>query len=133
MFPFMKTKSMKPKPYLFILISMFTLGISAQTTPAKMPQSIYAISHMLTDQNQYSDINKRLKLTGYQFVYVDLLDLDLNQFSIDNRSLGNKPTKWINDDYLKYRDENLLKGFRLKYDPTRWNLQCGNPRSVYIE
>ena len=124
---------MKVRLFIFLLSFAFHYSVSAQKSTAIKPQSIYAISHILTGNSTYSNLNQQLKLTDYQFVFVDQLDLDINQFSIEMRNFGRKPTQWIHDDYLKYRDENLLKGFRLKYDPTRWNLQCGNPRAVYIK
>lgn len=116
---------------LCIFLSLFgTLSASAQSKAQVKPKSIYTFSATNTLSFDKVTLNKRLNLTGHKFVYIDLLDLDTNILSLNARNIGRKPTKWIHDDYFKYRDENLLKGFRLKYDPTRWNLQCPNPLSV---
>lgn len=56
-----------------------------------------------------------------------LLLLDLNQFSIDFKDVGKTPSAFIYDDYKRYQDRNLLKGFLLKNDPTSWNLQRPQP------
>jgi hypothetical protein len=61
---------------------------------------------------------------------VNLIDLDINQFSFQFKDIGKNPTAFIYDNYIAYRDENLLKGFLLKHDPINWNLHCPNLLSV---
>ena len=58
------------------------------------------------------------------------MNIDTNTFSFNFNDLRKNASALVYEDYLKYRDENLLKGFLLKNDPTRWNLQCPSPLSV---
>jgi hypothetical protein len=119
------------KNYLFlVLIFLFSISINGQNSDenlSKKPVSIYTFSNFLNSANSFSAINKKLKLGNFSFVLVDGLDLDLNQFSVDFTDLGKTPTAFIYDDYKRYQDRNLLKGFLLKNDPTRWNLQGAPP------
>ncbi|WP_339886049.1 hypothetical protein [Polaribacter vadi] len=120
--------------YLFLmLIFLLSFSINAQkttTSTLKKSASIYTVSGLFNASNNFSAINKKLKLNNFDFVYVDQMDLDLNQFSFQFKDLGKNPTAFIYDDYAAYRDENLLKGFLLDNDPTRWNLWCPSPLSV---
>ena len=120
--------------YLFLtLIFLLSFSINAQkttTSTLKKPVSIYAASNLLNSNNNFSAINKKLKLNNFDFVYVDQMDLDLNLFSFEFKDIGKNPTAFIYDDYVAYKDENLLKGFLLENDPTRWNLWCPSPLSV---
>tara|TARA_R110001592_G_scaffold20317_9_gene82663 strand:- start:3081 stop:3458 length:378 start_codon:yes stop_codon:yes gene_type:complete len=117
--------------YLFlVLIFLFSISINGQNIDehlSKKPVSIYTFSNFLTSENSFSAINKKLKLVNLSFVMVDGIDLDLNRFSVDFNDVGKTPTAFIYDDYKRYQDRNLLKGFLLKNDPTRWNLQCAPP------
>ncbi|PQB08339.1 hypothetical protein BST83_15305 [Polaribacter filamentus] len=114
--------------YLFLaLIFLFSISINGQNSDknlSKKPASIYTFSNFLNSKNSFSAINKKLKLVNLSFVIVDGIDIDLNRFSVDFNDLGKTPTAFIYDDYKRYQDKNLLKGFLLKNDPTRWNLQC---------
>lgn len=117
---------MKRKHYFFAFILLISITINAQKIDENQlkPTSIYTFSTFSKDENNFSALRKRLKLDHFSFVFVDLVDLDLNQFSIDFKDLGKTPSAFIYDDYKRYQDRNLLKGFLLKNDPTRWNLQC---------
>jgi hypothetical protein len=118
---------MKTKYSFVVLIFLFSISINGQNIEenlSKKPVSIYTISNFLISENSFSAINKKLKLVNLSFVMVDGIDLDLNRFSVDFKNLGKTPTAFIYDDYKRYQDKNLLKGFLLKNDPTRWNLQC---------
>ncbi|MGK0414398.1 MAG: putative membrane protein [Polaribacter sp.] len=124
---------MKTKLLFLAVIFLFSTAVSAQkknTNSSNKPVSIYTFSKSISDKNGFSAINKKLQLTNFNFVYVDPLDLDLNRMSIDSNNLSNTPSAYIFDDYKRYQDRNLLKGFLLKNDPTRWNLQCPNPLSI---
>jgi hypothetical protein len=117
--------------YFFItLFFLFSFALNAQITSnlvLKKPLSIYTVSNVLSAKNSFSAINKKLKLNNFNFVFVDLIDLDTNIFSFNFSDVGKRPSKYIYDDYTKYRDENLLKGFIQKNDPSYWNLQCPQP------
>jgi hypothetical protein len=117
--------------YTFIaIIFLSCITINAQKndkTVSIKPISIYTVSSFSNDENSFFAINKKLKLSNFNFVIVDGLDLDLNRFSLNSKNLGKKPSTFIYDDFKRYQDRNLLKGFLLKNDPTRWNLQCLQP------
>jgi hypothetical protein len=118
---------MKNTYFFIVLILLFSISINAQKidkNPSKKPASIYTFSAFSNDENSFSAINKKLKLANFSFVIIDAIALDLNQFSIDFKDVGKT---LIYDDYKRYQDRNLLKGFLLKNDPTRWNLQCTQP------
>ena len=112
---------------VFTLLSTTLIAQKTTKTITKTPVSIYTISNVSIDKNGFYEINKRLKLSNFDFVIVNAIDLDLNQFSINTKHLTTKPSEFIYDDYKRYQDQNLLKGFLLKNDPTRWNLQCRQP------
>ena len=124
---------MKTNFLLLVLSLIFSFSIYAQNTTTatlKKPVSIYTLSNLLNSKNNFSDINKKLKLNNFDFVYVNQEDLDSNLFSFQFDDIGKNPTAFIYDDYIAYRDENLLKGFLLENDPTRWNLWCPSPLAV---
>jgi hypothetical protein len=111
-----------------IFLSCITINAQKKDKIASIkPVSIYTIPSFSNGENNFSAINKKLKLGNLHFVIVDGLDLDLNRFSINTKDFGKKPSSFIYDDYKRYQDRNLLKGFLLKNDPTRWNLQCLQP------
>ena len=104
-----------------------SLATQAQKTLhnlSKKSKSVYTFSLFSNDENSFSAINKKLKLSGFNFVFVDGLELELNRFTINTENFGRHPSKFIYDDYKRYQDRNLLKYFLLKNDLTRWNLQC---------
>lgn len=124
---------MKLKNILFTIFLLINLSLFAQkttTSTLKKPASIYTVSGLFNANNSFSAINKKLKLNNFNFAYLDLNDSDANPYSLRLRNFGKTPTALIYDDYKSYRDENLLKGFLVKNDPTRWNLWCPSPLSV---
>jgi hypothetical protein len=124
----MKLKNIFFTVFLFINLSFFAQHTTTSTS--KKPVSIYTLSNLLNANKSFSSINKKLKLNNFDFVYVNQKDLDLNLFSFQFKDIGKNPSAFIYDDYIAYRDENLLKGFLLENDPTRWNLWCPSPLSV---
>lgn len=118
--------------YLLLTATLlFSVSFFAQKNNTSMkPLSIYTQTTLLNSKNSFSAINKKLKLNNFHFIYVNQNDLDLNLFSFQFSDIGKTPSALIYDDLIAYRDENLLKGFLLENDPTRWNLQCPNPLSV---
>ena len=114
------------KESLFLIVALLMTvtfyGQNNKIIQKKAPISIYTFNLMENDINSTSALNERLKLTNYKFVTVDLEDIETNTASLDFKYLDRKPSNFIYDDYKKYQDNNLLKGFLLKNDPTRWNL-----------
>ena len=117
---------MKNKLLLLVLTLLFSITINAQKTASNLPiknPSIYTSYQLYNDENDFTAINKKLKLNNFKFVFVNLSDLEYDRLSVDLYSLYNTPSNFIFDDYKRYQDRYLLKGFLLKNDPTRWNLR----------
>lgn len=110
---------------LFIVVFFVSISVNAQKKDAnikKLPTSIYTFNPLGKDLNGISAINKKLNLKSFDFVFVDIVDIDLNQYSIDIKNVYKVPSEFIYDDLRRYQNSNLLKGFLRKNDPTRWNL-----------
>ncbi len=60
--------------------------------------NIYSVSNVLNSKNSFSAINKKLKLNNFNFVFVDLIALDTNTFSVNFNYLGKTPSAYIYDD-----------------------------------
>lgn len=111
------------KIILILFFSVFLLSsvkaqdlFKIQKTP---PVSIYTINAIKGDKNGFYLLNKKLNIGKFHFVFVNQIDIDTGFASIALRDIGKKPTTLILDDYKSYYDNNFLKGFLLKYDPTR--------------
>ena len=116
------------KKYASLLLTLFvgSFCFSQQKTTNNnfIPVSIYTTSFSVkTDINpSYASLKKNLNFKNYyKFSTISFEDIDSGQFLISNKNLSTKATIYIYDDYKSYRDENLLKGFFQKYDPTRWD------------
>ena len=123
---------MKLKNILFTVFLLINLSFFAQKTTtsiSKKPTSIYTFSNFSIDENGFSALNKRLNLKDFNFVFVDVIDLEMNQFSIDVKNIYKTPSKFIYDDLKRYQNRNLLKGFLIKNDPTRWDRRNFKPKS----
>ncbi|MEE4000813.1 hypothetical protein V1T75_10725 [Tenacibaculum sp. FZY0031] len=108
---------------LFLIAAMFTATAQEVDKKEKTPKSIYTFSKVSTLFYDSSTINKNLDLTGFSFFIVSQQDIDNNTFSIPFNKLSKKPTALIYDDYIDYQNNNLLKGFLKKNNPTRWTPQ----------
>ncbi|AZJ34808.1 hypothetical protein [Tenacibaculum singaporense] len=112
-----------------IITTVFLIAVVFSTTAQeidkkeKTPKSIYTFSNVSTNFYDSSTINKNLNLNELSFFIVSQQDIDNNSFSIPFNKLSKKPTSLIYDDYTDYQNNNLLKGFLKKNDPTRWNPQ----------
>ncbi len=116
---------MKKYYILFITLFVGSFCFSQHATNKKLlPVSIYTISLNTTNSNNttsYTSIAKRLNFSQfYKFVSVSFDDIDNGRFLISDDNLTTKPSIFIYDDYKRYRDNNLLKGFLKKHDLTRW-------------
>ena len=117
---------MKKTNFLFVLFFSCIFSLSAQENKKNsknLPVSIYTFIPA-KNLNSFSIINKKLNLSNFDFVYANSLDIDYNLFSLDFRNMGKTPSEFIYDDYKRYQNNNLLKGFLRKNDPTRRNFQC---------
>ncbi|AUC86187.1 hypothetical protein CW731_13265 [Polaribacter sp. ALD11] len=116
---------MKRRTLFLMIVLLVSISFHAQKTELpqqKVPVSIYTFNSLDKDVNSISSLNKRLNLTTYKFVTIAANDIENNIASINFSDVGKKPSAYIYDDYKKYQNNNLLKGFLLKNDPTRWNL-----------
>ncbi|WP_143744253.1 hypothetical protein [Polaribacter tangerinus] len=114
------------KTLRILLLFMISFSINAQKRNAIKPISIYTFS---LSQNYYDFpvIKNIQKLKKIDFVYVNQIDIALNRASFNISDIHKTPSKFIYDDYNSYQNNNFLKDFLVKYDPTRWNLQCIPP------
>ncbi|MEE9408343.1 MAG: hypothetical protein V3V28_09735 [Polaribacter sp.] len=106
------------------LLLFCSISLNAQksnTISTNLPVSIYTYNQLSNTSYSFSKIFKNLKLTDYSFVFVDQLDLYTNTFSINFNDIDKQPSIFIYDDYKRYQNNNLLKGFLVKNDPTRWD------------
>ena len=116
----------KHSSLLFALfIGGFCFSQEQKTTNNKrLPISIYTTTFNISDKKtpSYSSIKKNLNLNNtYKFVTVSFEEIDNGRFLISDTNLSTKSTQFIYDDYKRYRDEHLLKGFFEKHDLTRWD------------
>ena len=109
---------------IFLLFTLVSFAQKIENATIKLPKSIYTLNYFSEDKNGFSEVNKRLNITSYKFAFVSALDIETNRMTINSRNVGIKPSKFIYDDYNSYQNNNLLKGFLVENDPTRWNLQC---------
>ena len=124
---------MKLKNILFTVFLLINLSFFAQkktTSTSKKPASIYTFSKFSIDKNSFSALNKKLNLKDFNFVFVDIIDSEFNEFTLDVKNSYKEPSEFIYDNLKRYQNNNLLKGFLLKNDPTRWNFHCPSPLSV---
>lgn len=124
----MKTKYLFFLPFFFLSIHLTAQNKNKQKNTK--PTSIYTFSKFSIDKNGFFALNKKLNLKDFNFVFVDIIDLESNQFSLDVKNTYKEPSEFIYDDLKRYQNRNLLNGFLIKNDPTRWNLQCPSPLSV---
>lgn len=117
------------KKYTFLLLTIFVGSFcfsqeQKTTNNTVFPVSIYTSYYKINTTNKtpsYASVKQYLNFKNYyKFSTVSFEDIDSNQFVISANNLSTKATKFIYDDYKSYRDENLLKGFLQKHDPTRW-------------
>ena len=109
---------------LTLFVGSFCFSQQQATNNNFIPVSIYTTSFQPTADKtpSYTSINKDLNLKKqYKFSTISFEEIDDNQFVISTENISTKATKFIYDDYKSYRDENLLKGFLQKHDPTRWD------------
>lgn len=93
---------MKKTCFFLVILFLLSLAAKAQKTldnSSKKSKSIYTFSLFSTDENGFSAINKKLKLSGFNFVFVDGLELELNRFSLNAENFSKHPSKFIYDDY----------------------------------
>jgi len=124
---------MKTKYIVLTLIFLFSLSINAQKThksSISKPASIYTFSIFDNNQNSFSAINKKLKLNNFSFNFINVFDADFNQLSIETNNVYATSSIFVEDDLNRFQNENLLNGFLIKNDPTRWRFHCPNPLSV---
>lgn len=104
---------------LFLFCGHLVKAQQKQVVKTSQQKSIYTLQ-LTQNTNDYTSLNNRLKLTNFNFVFVNDEDIDNGTFNIAFKNIGKKPSTFIYDDYNNYRDNNLLKGFFRKHDLTRW-------------
>jgi hypothetical protein len=115
------------KKYAYLLFILFVGGVcfsQQKTTNSNfIPISIYTTSFLVNKGSNpsYASIQKNLKFKSYyKTTTISYEVVDSEQFLNSSRNITTKTPRFIYDDYKKYRDEKLLKGFLEMHDPTRW-------------
>lgn len=108
---------------IFLITVILSTSAQEIKKKEKAPGSIYTFSNTSSTFYDSSTVNKNLDLNGLSFFIVNQQDIDNNSFSIPFDKLNKKPTSFIYDDYIDYQNNNLLKGFLKKNDPTHWSPQ----------
>lgn len=109
---------------LILFVGSFCFSQQKTTNNNFIPVSIYTTSFQVKTvlNPSYSSLKKNLNFKNYyKFSTISFEDIDSGQFLISDKNLTTKSTTFIYDDYKSYRDENLLKDFLQKHDPTRWD------------
>lgn len=110
---------MKTKLLFTFLFCGFLIQAQHKKASNKHPKSIYTLN-LENDQNGNFAVNNRLHITGFSFVFVKDEDMENGNFSVAFKDVFKKPSSFIYDDYNSFYNNNFLKGFLRKYDPTRW-------------
>lgn len=105
--------------FLALLAGYSTLNAQEKTTK-NTPVSIYTLD-ISKDNNGYTQLNSRLKLTDYSFNFVDDEDVMNENFSVSVDK--NKSATFFYDDYFDYQINTYSKKFFDKHDITRWSPQ----------
>ena len=115
---------MKRTNLLFSLLFLFVISVNAQKNKqntTKTPASIYTLTNFEKDGNSFYFLNKKLKLSHFDFVYVDSDRMEYNYSTLYFKDHGKKSSIFISDDYNRYIKNNLIRSFLEKNDPTLWN------------
>lgn len=105
---------------VIFLMSLSTIAQKKTIIPKKLPVSIYTFRSFSKDVNSFSSLNKKLNLSNFEFVFIE--NIDNNLFSIETKNKNGRFQEFIYDDLRRYQNNNLLKGFFCKHDPSRWNM-----------
>ncbi len=99
---------------LFILLLTSFIGFSQEKNNTNLlPLSVYTISLKKTiNLNSKFNLNKKLRLTSYQFMLLDLRNMEEGFFNIPMYTEYNPPSEFIYDSYNKlYSNLQLQKSF----------------------
>jgi len=99
---------------VFILLFTSFVGFSQEKNNTNLlPLSVYTISFKKTiNLNSKFNLNKRLRLTSYQFMLLDIRNIEEGYFNIPMYTQYNPPTQYIYDSYNKlYSNLQLQKSF----------------------
>ena len=101
---------------LIIALSITVLGFSqnkeAVSIDSVIPKSIYFTNPEFLYMNSDFNLNNRLQLNNYKFVFLNVNDMEDGYYRIPFTSLWNPPSSYIFDSYQKiYHNLNLKKSF----------------------
>ena len=101
---------------VFVAISITLIGFSQNKNKvlrdSVIPSSIYfSKPEFLYIYNDFN-LNKRLQLNNYKFVFLNVKDIEDGYYAIPFTSLWNPPSSYIFDSYQEiYHNLNLKKSF----------------------
>ena len=113
---------------IFFIIVIFFSSVSffaqqKKTDTKEFPVSIYTLNTFSENKNGFSAVNKRLKLSNFDFVYVRDINFGYKLFS-RNSFKERTSSEFIYDNYMRFQDTKLFLDFLRKNDPTRRPWQC---------
>ena len=101
---------------IFVALSITVLGFSQNKNmvlrDSVIPKSIYLTKPEFLYINSDFNLNKRLQLNNYKFVFLNVKDIEDGYYVIPFTNFGNSPSSYIFDSYQEiYHNLNLRKSF----------------------
>jgi hypothetical protein len=103
-------------------------GQTKINTNNKAPISIYTFNSIKINMHTIASLKKRLNIDSFVFQFTSPQTREKQQPLLIFKEIGKEKIRYVYDDYEKHENNNLLKCFLLKNDPTRWNLSCKENR-----
>lgn len=102
------------KIHFALIFLCFTTFIFAQQNEAvkPLPVSIYSSNSDFIDLNSTYAINKKLNLTTFKFMYLNIRNIEEGYYTIPFYNINNAPSSYIYETYNKvYQTAQLQKSF----------------------
>lgn len=100
------------KNHFVLIFILFTSFIFSQEKENSIPVSIYTNNAEFVDLNSTYNINKKLNLTSFKFLFLNVRDIEEGYYTIPFYHNNNSPSIYIYDTYNKvYQTAELQKSF----------------------
>jgi len=97
---------------LFLITIHFFSQEVVTVKPNLTPTSIFTSLKLDTDINNYYNINKKLNLRSYSFVFIDVKNIEEGYFTIPFNNFKHPPSNYIFETYQDiYHTMNLKQSF----------------------
>ncbi|MFD1294664.1 hypothetical protein ACFQ5N_12535 [Lutibacter holmesii] len=100
------------KYFTFIFLLVISAGFSQEhktDSIHKIPVSIYTSVQISNDLNSMLNVNERLCLKSYQFLYLNERSIEAGDFTIPFYKISNSPSTYIYDSYNKINQKLVLE------------------------